>query len=361
MSTPTPIYWHALNLCLESGLHKCLDPAHILGGPQALFEANTEEMISGGLSLKMANKIIASRQTIDLEREWNKLTKNGVQTICYEELNYPRLLREIYDPPPLLYVRGKAELLNSLSIAVIGSRRMSSYGRMVVESIVPSLCNLEVSIVSGMALGVDAAALNVCIDCGGSPIGVLASSLVDREISPHSNIALAKKIIQTGCLVSENPPGRPTVKTQFPLRNRIVSGLSKGTVVVEAAIRSGSLITARLALEQSREVFAVPGPIFSSHSAGTLELIKNGAKCITSALDIIQEFGWDMQIKHPKTRFDNPLHQKVYELASTQAFNTDEIISKLNESPDEVLAALTELEMLSILRRSANGLYTKNT
>lgn len=329
-----------------------------LGGPEALFSSNEKQLLAAGLDPSSVNKIIAGRKLINPAEEWRKLEQTGIKTLTIESKGYPNILKEISDPPPILYVRGDYSLLNSPSLAVVGSRKLTSYGRQVIDKLVPELCQMGVSIVSGMAFGADSAALETCVEAGGKPIAVLASSLDYSEISPRSNLRLADIIETRGLLISENPPGRGTHKMYFPLRNRIVSGISVGSLIVEAGLPSGSLLTAKLALEQNREVFAVPGSIFSPLSAGTLDLIKRGAKCVTDSSDIAKEFGWDLKIRQLNMKFDNPLHEKISSILTHSGSTADQIIELSGQPAEVIMPALSEMELIGALRLS-KGLYAK--
>ncbi|MBQ2836252.1 MAG: DNA-processing protein DprA [Clostridia bacterium] len=213
-----------------------------------------------------------------------------VEEICIDSEEYPKQLRNIYDAPLKLYVLGDKKILKQKGVAIVGARKATGYGRKVAEQIATELSQLGINIISGMALGVDSAAhLGTLHEkCIGKTIAVLGSGL--DKIYPKENIQLARRIIKSGgCILSEYPIGTSANKLNFPQRNRIISGLSKGVLVVEASEKSGSLITADFALEQGREVFAVPGDINKETSTGTNNLIKQGAKIVTSYIDVIHE------------------------------------------------------------------------
>jgi DNA processing protein len=358
LSTISAKYWHALNLIIPQNLWKLWDISEFLGGPEKVWTANAANFRKTGLGAKLAARIVEKRKTLNIEDEWGKLANLGIKVLVLRQTGYPNLLGQIHSAPPIIYIRGESQILTRKGIAVVGSRKISSYGQDVVDSLVPPLASLDINIISGMAFGTDSAALEACLDHGGTPVAVLASSLVWEEISPRPNLALARRIAESGCLISENPPGTIVNKNHFPLRNRIVSGLSLGVLVIEAAERSGSCITARLALEQNREVFAVPGSIFAPNSQGTLELIKQGAKCVTSAADIAQEFGWDLGLAAAKKQSSgSPLHKIIQKLLAQEPTTCDALIRKIDYQPHEIIAGLTELEIAGSLRRSGNGVY----
>ncbi len=362
LSTIKAAYWHALNMAILHGLGRLGKFAAILGGPQAVFEASKSRLLELGMDTELAENLVSRRKNLDPAKEWAKLKVLGIQVLVLDDddnKNYPFQLSQIPDPPPIIYVRGNPEVLKQPSLAVVGSRKITSYGHQAISTFVPQLAHLGVHIVSGMAIGVDAAALGSCLESGGVPIGVLASSLADYEIAPQSNFQMAMEIIKKGCLVSENPPGRVIDKYHFPLRNRIVSGLSLGVLVIEANKKSGSLITANLAVMQNREVFAVPGPIFSQSSAGTLDIIKRGAICVTNVQDIGKEFGWDIEQTRSRIKLADPLHEKLYSMVKKGHASIDKLASATKLTPSEVMVTLTEMELLGLLKRGSDGMYAK--
>jgi DNA processing protein len=226
-----------------------------------------------------------------IQEQIRQYALNGIQCITIFDEQYPSLLKEIYQPPWVLYVKGDPSLFHKgLKLAVVGSRQATAYGKMAIKEIIPKLVEKNVIIVSGLATGVDALAHETAINCGGSTIGVIAGGLF--HIYPEQNKALALKIMEHHLLISEYPPNTKPSKWQFPMRNRIISGLSRGTFIVEAKRKSGSLITANYALNEGREVFALPGHIFSPYSVGTNDLIRQGAKLVTSSEDILEEFDY---------------------------------------------------------------------
>jgi DNA processing protein len=278
-----------------------------------------------------------------------------------ESSEYPDILKEIAACPPVLYVRGHKEALNTTGVGVVGTRKMTTYGRAVTDELVTGLVNSKITIVSGLAFGVDARSLHTCVELGGHSVAVLASPLDNASIAPKSNFQLAERIMESGCLVSEYPLGAVIQKQNFPIRNRIIAGLSVGTVVVEADTDSGSLITANYALEQNREVFAVPGPIFSDVSRGTNELIKKGAKLVTSYFDILQELNLDLA---PTPTFEtnepaSDTEQFVIEKLTREPTHIDDLVRELNLPASDVNATLLMLEMKGRVRNLGGAKFAK--
>jgi DNA processing protein len=256
--------------------------------PAGLWDASEEELrkisfLNGGSVCRLLDKNLRE----DVSRHIENINKYGIKVINIQEEIYPECLKNIYDPPVALYVRGSL-LKDEKAVAVVGSRNASLYGLTMAERLSYDLAGYGITIVSGMARGIDASAQKGALKAGGRTIAVLGCGL--DKAYPAENKELMERIAQTGAVISEYLPGVPPLPQNFPARNRIISGLSMGTVIIEANEKSGSLITANFALEQGREVFAVPGNITSPVSRGTNKLIKDGAKIVTCAEDILEEF-----------------------------------------------------------------------
>jgi DNA processing protein len=229
---------------------------------------------------------IRLKENIDPFKEWEKIEKQNIDFIIYSENKYPNLLKEIPYPPSSFYIKGKIPE-GMPCIAIVGTRKVSMYGKLVTEKLVQELINYNFVIVSGLAYGVDTIAHQTALKNKGKTIAVLGSGL--NNVYPYSNKKLSQEIIKHGALISEYPLEASIIKHYFPWRNRIISGLSLATVVIEAPEKSGALITAKFALEQNREVFAIPGSIFNKNSMGTNDLIKQGAKLVSRVEDIFEE------------------------------------------------------------------------
>ncbi len=251
------------------------------------WRATPVELKQAGLDSGSIQAITSWRPKISLEAEMEKLDRYGVKVLTWHDENYPSRLKEIYDYPPLIYVRGSLLPEDEWCLAVVGTRRATVYGRQVTEEIVADLAQNKITIVSGLAKGIDTVAHHSALEAGGRSIAVFACGL--DIVYPSENANLARRIIQQGALISEYPLGIKPRADNFPRRNRIMSGLSLGVLVVEAGETSGALITAHLALEQNREVFAIPGSILSPASRGTNHLIQEGAKLVHSYSDILEE------------------------------------------------------------------------
>jgi len=282
-------YFHAFNLVGgigPIGFKKLL--SHFKSLKDA-WQSSSAEFARAGLKPSVVREISKRKRQIDPDRELEKVIKQNIGLVTIKDDDYPKLLKEIYAPPAVLYIRGKILPQDKLSLGIVGPRKISSYGKQITPLIAADICRMGLTIVSGLAQGVDTIAHQTALENGKRTIAVLGSGIDSRNIYPRSNLHLAERIIQNGAVISEYPPGTKPLAQNFPQRNRIVSGLCLGIVVIEAGEKSGALITAKNALEQNREVFAVPGSILSPDSIGTNNLIKLGAKLINQTKDIFEE------------------------------------------------------------------------
>jgi DNA processing protein len=292
---------------------------------------------------------------VDATRSW--LGHEGHYLISIADAGYPQALLQLPDPPTVLYVRGRAELLNAPAFAIVGSRNATSQGTRDAEAFARALSAARYCIVSGLAAGIDAAAHRGGLAESGSSIAVMGTGV--EQLYPPANRALGENLARIGCLVSEFPWGTPPCAGNFPRRNRLISGLSRGVLVVEAALRSGSLITAKAALEQGRDVFAIPGSIHSPLSKGCHELIKQGAKLVESAQDVLQELGWQgaaaMQQPSGKRAAADPL----LEAMGFAPISMDRIAQLTGERAAVLAAALSRLEVEGRIAALAGGLFQR--
>ena len=281
-----------------------------------------------------------------------------------EDETFPKLLSQIHDPPNVLYCRGNLSLLNKTCFAVVGTRKLTSYGKEAANNIVNGLVRAGFTIVSGLALGIDAIAHQATLDAGGKTIAVLGGGVGDRSIGPQTNLPLARNILQNeGLLISEYSNEHQIFPANFAIRDRIISGLSKGVLVIEADEKSGALITARCALDQNRDVFAIPGSIFSSRSIGPNNLIKKGAKLVTSAQDILDEYGENLKLFEdlkPDLSTKNPVQKIILAILNKNGPTfIDEIVRESDKETSKVIAALSTLEIKGLIKNIGNGKYRK--
>lgn len=313
------------------------------------------------LGEKTATNFIKYRAKTDPKEYLDRILSKNISLMTIEDKNYPKLLKEIHDPPPVLYVRGElTPVLFRKSIAVVGTRKMTNYGREVTEVLVRDLVVAGFTVVSGLAYGVDSFAHRVTIGNNGKTIAVLGGG-VDK-VYPSENEALAKEIERgNGAVISEFPVGMDSMPGNFPARNRIISGLSLGVLVTEAGGASGSLITAGLAGEQGREVFAVPGPIHSQFSHGPSALIKQGAKLVTSVNDILEELKVSSithQVSREEVKGDSKEEQKIIDLIKDRPVHIDEIARESKLPAARVGSLLSMMEIKGKVRSLGTGIYS---
>lgn len=318
------------------------------------------------LDTRILQAILWKRASLHPDREMEKLVREGVWIITEGESDFPQSLREIPYPPVILYARGRREALAyrsgaKLSIAVVGTRRPSHYGLEIAEQIVSQLVAGGCSVVSGLAMGIDGRAHEAALEARGVTIAVLGSGINQDSIFPPEHRGLARRIAESnGVVVSEYAHGTPALKEHFPQRNRIIAGLSRGVVVVEAREKSGALITARLALEQNREVFAIPGPIFSPTSAGPNRLIQDGAKLVRNAADIFAEFGieYTKESREGAVSGFSPEEQKIWAILE-EPLTVDVIKEKSALATPAIIATLSMFELKGLVKNLGQGVYQK--
>lgn len=338
------------------------------GSPQAVFAASAKEIATiGRIGQRIATAIPELAASSIAEDVVALCQAEGVRILVEGDDDYPGLLSRIHDPPGVLFVRGTFEPRDALAVSIVGARHATAYGRRVAAQLAGGLARAGYTVVSGLARGIDAAAHRGALDAGGRTIAVLGSGVL--EIYPPEHAGLAADVIRQGAVVSEAPPNAAPQRGSFPSRNRIVSGLGLGTVVVEAADRSGALITARLAGEQGREVFAVPGPIDSRMSRGCHGLIRDGAKLVESVADILDELGPlfetaisadGREVRSPAELQLDDVERSVLTAAdelladridASRSVAIDDLVAESGLAASQVLAAIGVLEMRRILRR----------
>jgi DNA processing protein len=299
-------------------------------------------------------KAVRERNWAAAEKEAARLKKNGIEIIFSGDEDFPPLLGEIYDPPDLIYFTGNRELLKKTKLAVVGSRRGSQYGQSALNRILPACCRAGLVIVSGMAFGIDSMAHKVALRENGGTLGVNAGGLL--HLNPPGNSPLIRKIIERGGIISEFPLDVTPRPFLFPIRNRIISGVSRAVLVVEAAMRSGSLITARLALDQNREVMAVPGNIDSLLSQGTNYLLQQGAKLVTEAADLLEEFGLEDAAPRRSTAMLSAKEKKILDLCGENEVNSiDFLVENLDLSTAEIISLIMGLVLKNLIVEEAGG------
>ncbi|MGQ9635264.1 MAG: DNA-processing protein DprA [Bryobacteraceae bacterium] len=378
------LYWLALRLIPGLGASGACRLLQRFRTPEAVFRASRSELEAAGLAGSTAQSIASGCTFEDAVLQQDKMKQAGASLVRLTDASYPELLREIYDPPLVLFVRGRVELLGSVSVGVVGTRRPTPYGTAVTERLAADLAQAGMTIVSGMARGIDTAAHKGALAAGGATIAVFGCGV--DVVYPAENRKLAAEIADKGLLVSEFPMGAPAYPQNFPVRNRIISGLSAGVVVVEGAQYSGSAITAKLALDQGRELYAVPGNITSRMSWGPNLLIKQGARLVQDWNDVVAGLPHrERQRLAARRRAEGggasagngaaaapvqaelplgpmtAIARKLLDLLKVDSItHIDELLEKIEDaSSSEVIAALFELEMLGLVKQMPGRNFVK--
>lgn len=323
----------------------------------ALLKLSPEMLREIGMKEDSVHKLFATIESFDAVAEFTRVQQKGIELLSIEDEAYPLLLKESSDPPVFLSYRGDLSVLRHPCIAIVGTREMSAYGERIAEWLVPPLVRAGCTTVSGLAFGIDAVIAQTTLDEGGRTVAVLGSGL--GAVSPKTNERLADLIVQKGGLVvSEYPYTETAQPFMFPARNRIVAGLSLGTVVVEAPAESGALITARMALEENRDVFACPGPIFDASFEGNHRLIAEGqAQLLRSPDDVLRTIGVVATSSSEPTKFSpsSPEEAAVYALLTTLPTSMDDLVSKTGKTAGELAATLTMLELSGAVAKVGAG------
>lgn len=350
-------YWLAFSLVKGIGAVRFKLLLNYFGDPQIAWNAPTQALREAGLNEKVVENLEQLRSSIDLGKVWDKIERQGISVLILPDDGYPRRLKELDQPPPVLFLSGDLTSEDEWAVAVVGTRRVTAYGRQVAEEIAGTLARNGITVVSGLARGVDSISHRAALDAGGRTIAVLGSGL-DR-IYPPEHRKLAGQIIQSGALISDYPPGTPPEASNFPPRNRLISGLSLAVVIVEAGHTSGALITAAFAADQGRDVFAVPGNITAPGSKGTNRLIQDGAQPLLHPEEILEALELTMVAEQRTARTSLPAdatEAQLFETLGREPLHIDEI-RNLTEMPIEKVTATLALMELKGLVRQVGGMH----
>lgn len=363
-------YWIALNMVPGVGPVTYRKLLNAFGSPEQVFQTPFNYLITlPGINEKTAHNICSFGFPDIVKQQLDAIDKYQVQLVLWEEDAYPDKLKTIFDPPPVLYVRGKSLQSHDPMVAVVGSRRSSTYGRTVAENLCRDLALKGITVISGMARGIDSAAHWGALKARGRTLAVMGCGV--DVVYPPENEKLYREILEHGAIISEFPLFTKPDRGNFPARNRIISGMSLGTVVVEAGSQSGALITADMALEQGRDVFAVPGNITSASSQGTNRLIKQGAALIENVDDILHALQLELVNEIEGLQRELPLRelpilasltadeQKIIGLIGSQPIHIDEITIRSQLASGTVSALLIMLEMKNIIRQIAGKMFVR--
>lgn len=353
-------YWLAFNLAQGIGPVRTRSLLEHFGSLKDAWHASLPDLQRAGLDKRSIQNIIQSRELLDLDRELARLEQRGARLVGWDDEEYPSRLLEIADPPPALYVRGTVEATDEFAIAVVGTRLASPYGKEVARQLTTELARNHITVVSGMARGIDLIAHQAAIDAGGRTIAVLGCG-VDIVYPPEAH-RMAEQIVEHGALLSDYPLGTKADAKNFPPRNRIISGMTLGTVVIEADLESGALITASFALEQNREVFAIPGSIYSKTSRGTNRLIQQGAKLVTHIDDILTELNLERVAQHQENRANLPedeTERTVWNALSMEPVHVDDLRRTLDLPVSTISSTLILMELKGLARHVGGMNYIR--
>src|SRR5215210_7657278 len=345
-------YWIGFNLIKGIGAVRMQALLRHFGDLEPAWKAAPIDLARAGMGLKVIERILLARQNVDLDKLWAKIESQGIKVLTWEDETYPQRLKEIDQPPAVLYIRGDYLPDDLFAVAIVGTRRVTAYGRQITEELAAYLATNGITVISGLARGVDAIAHQTALRAGGRTIGVLGSG-VDK-IYPPEHRALAEKMMERGAIISDYAPGTPPDASNFPPRNRIISGLSMAVVVIEAGETSGALITAEFAAEQGREVFAVPGSILAPQSKGTNKLIQQGALPLLSVNDLMQALDVARVGEHKAARKIMPtdaIEAKLLSVLTNEPLHVDEIRSQSELPIEKVSAALALMELKGMVRQ----------
>ncbi len=354
-------YWLGFNVVQGIGPVRLRALQQHFGDLAEAWRADEAALREAGLDRRTLAHFLQARQSIDLDRLVDRLDALGACALTLDDPDYPPLLRELPDAPPVLYVKGTLADADQWAVAFVGTRRATTYGRDAAQRLVTELVSAGITIVSGLALGIDAAAHQAALDAGGRTLAVMGCGI--DQVYPPEHRALAARITQNGALLTEFPPGTPPDGRNFPVRNRTISGLSLAVVVVEAPDRSGALLTADCALDQGREVFAVPGNLTARTSSGTNRLIQQGAKLVTNGQDILDEL--NLSRTAVETRVDvarvapsDPVEAALAAQLGEEPVHIDDLVRATGLPIVQVSSALALMELKGLVRRVEGMQYT---
>lgn len=353
-------YWVGFNFIKGIGAVRMQRLIDYFGDVERAWFAPADALEAAGLSTKMSARIIKVRSEIELDKYISRIENQGIRILVRDDEDYPRYLKEIPQPPPVLYVRGEIAIEDEWSVAIVGTRKVTHYGREITEKFAKRLAEHNITVVSGLARGVDGIAHKAAMDAGGRTLAVLGCGV--DIVYPPEHKKIAQQMIKQGALISDYAPGTAPESYNFPPRNRIISGLSRAVIVIEAGVKSGALITAEFAADQGREVYAVPGNINSVQSKGTNKLILNGAKPLVDIHDLLTDLEVELIQEHQNFRKITPTGQSetvLFGVLAEHPLHIDEIIFKSALPVAEVTAQLTMMELKGMVKHIGGMKYVK--
>lgn len=353
-------YWVAFNRVSGIGPARLAALLEVCGSVEAAWKAPIQQLKAAGLDRRTLENLLSLRRSLDLAAEWQRLEQLAITVLTWEDPEYPDNLREVPHPPPVLYVRGELIPQDRCAVAVVGTRQASVYGREVARRVATDLAKNGVTVVSGLALGVDAIAHTAALEAGGRTLAVLGSGV--DQIYPAQNRKIASAMAQQGAILSEYPLGTKPEASNFPPRNRVISGLSLCVVVVEAGERSGALITAKFAAEQGRDVFAVPGSILHPGSVGCNQLIQEGASPLLSVDDLLRQLDLQRVATQQETRQalpPDPSEAQLLAHLSAEPKHIDELVREVTLAAAQISSLLTIMELKGLVRQVGTLRYVR--
>lgn len=354
-------YWIGFNMVSGIGPARMAVLLSAFGSAEVAWTATAKQLRDAGLDSRSLTNLLRTRDHLDLDAEMQRISNAGIRVVTWQDRSYPANLNSLETKPPVLYVRGTLSEEDLWAVAVVGTRRASVYGRQVASQLAAELAQAGVTVVSGLAMGIDTIAHRACLDAGQRTIAVLGSGV--DQIYPPENRGLAARIAENGAIISEYPLGTRPEANNFPPRNRVISGLSKAVVIVEAPKRSGALITARFAAEQGRDVFAVPGNIVNPGSAGCNELIQKGAAPLLSTQDVLDQLNLEHLVNsHYQQRLipTEPLEDQLLDHLSHEPMHVDDLVRTADLSSPQVASLLTMLELKGLVKQVGSLSYIRS-
>lgn len=353
-------FWIAFNQVPGIGPARLAALLDVCGSVEAAWKAPIQRLKEAGLDRRSLENLLAMRRSLDLDGAWQRVVQSGVRVYTWNDDDYPENLRQVPLSPPVIFAQGELVEDDRLAVALVGTRQASAYGREVARGLARELAHNGVTVVSGLALGIDATAHEAAIEAGGRTLAVLGSGV--DQIYPAKNRKMALALTQQGALISEYSLGTRPEASNFPPRNRIISGLSLAVVVIEAGQRSGALITAKFAAEQGRDVFAVPGSILQPSSAGCNALIQDGAQPLLSINDLLEQLHLEraaVQSEARQTIAVDPTERLLLEHLSSEPVHLDEIVRLAATPAAQVSSLLAMMELKGLVRQSGSMRYVK--
>ena len=353
-------FWIAFNQVPGIGPARLTALVEVCGSVEAAWKAPIQQLKEAGLDRRSLESLLVVRRSLDLDAAWKRVVQSGARVYTWDDSDYPENLRQIALAPPVIFAQGELQEEDQLAVALVGTRQASAYGREVARTLGSELAHNGITVVSGLALGIDAIAHEAALEAGGRTLAVLGSGV--DQIYPAQNRKMALAMIQQGALLSEYPLGTRPEAGNFPPRNRIISGLSLAIVVVEAGQRSGALITAKFAAEQGRDVFAVPGSILQPSSAGCNALIQDGAMPLLSVNDLLEQLQVERAVVQREARQTipaDPTERSLLEHLSSEPLHLDEIVRISAMPAAQVSGLLAMMELKGLVRQSGAMRYVR--